>query len=643
MIVATAGHIDHGKTLLVKSLTGIDTDRLPEERRRGMTIDLGFAYWPAADGVRIGFVDVPGHERFIRNMLAGVSGIDFALLVVAADDGVMPQTREHAAILDLLGIARGAVALTKIDRADAARIAAVREEVADLLDGTALAGAPVLPLSSVTGDGIAALKALLAECARAAPARATSGNFRLAVDRAFTVTGAGLVVTGAVFAGSVAVGDTVRALATGRTARVRAIHAQNQAAAAGHAGERCALNLAGGELKLEMIERGDWIVAMDGADAVPRFDARLRVLPGEARALAHWTPVHVHLGAAATTGRVAVLDGGAIAPGATGLAQLVLDRGIGAVSGDRLILRDQSASRTIGGGRVIDIFPPKRGRALPARMAYLRAMEARDETAALAALIEAAPGGLDLGAFALARNLTPAERDALFAALPMRIAGPAEHRAGFTAAWQRAKTVSLENLAAFHRRALNAAGLAEDRLFHGSALRVAKETAAAVAAELVAEGAAERAGGLLRLPSHAPTLAAADAAFWRRVEPLIDKTPLRPPTVHEMAAALGESPQKIESLLVHVARAGLVQRIAPARFFKPASLRTLAAMAAEIAGEAPDRAVSAAKFRDRSGIGRNVAIEVLEYFDRIKFTRRVGDAHHLLRAVEDAFGRPRDG
>ena len=640
MIVATAGHIDHGKTLLVKALTGVDTDRLPEEKSRGMTIDLGFAYWPLEEGVRVGFVNVPGHERFIRNMLAGVSGIDFVLLVVAADDGVMPQTREHAAILDLLGIKRGAVALTKIDRASAERVTAVTAEIGALLADTGLAGAPVLPVSAVTGEGIGALKALLAASARAAPRKDASCNFRLAVDRAFTVTGAGLVVTGAVMSGSVKLGDTVRATGAGRTARVRSIHAQNQEAPTGRAGERCALNLAGGELKLDLVARGDWIVAQDAPGAVARFDARLRILPGEARGLAHGTPVHVHLGAAAATGRVVPLEAASIAPGETGLAQLALDRAIGAVHGDRLILRDQSARRTIGGGRVIDIFPPRRGRASAARTAYLRAMEAPDREA-LAALIDGAPGGLDLHSFAQSRNLAPSEKEVLFAAVPMRVAGTGEGRIGFTtAAWQRLKALALENLAAFHRRQPNAAGLAESRLFHGSAVKVAKEAAGAIAAELVAAGDAARAGSLLRLPSHAPLLSAADAASWRRVEPVIDKNPLRPPTLNEAAASLGESAQKLEALLVRVSRAGFLLRLSPGRFIRPAALRQLAQMAAEVAAGSPDRAISAARFRDRSGIGRNVAIEVLEYFDKVKFTRRVGDAHQLLRPAAEAFGAP---
>ncbi|MDX1376875.1 MAG: selenocysteine-specific translation elongation factor, partial [Burkholderiales bacterium] len=348
MIVATAGHVDHGKTSLVRALTGVDTDRLPEEKKRGLTIDLGFAYLPLAGAATIGFVDVPGHERFVHNMLSGVAGIDFALLVVAADDGPMPQTREHLAILDLLGVSQGAVALSKIDRVSEARVAEVRAALGTLLAPTGLAGAPIFPLSVVSDTGVGALKAHLEAAARALQPRAREGNFRLAVDRAFTIAGAGLVVTGTVVSGEVAVGDTVRALLAGEAARVRSIHAQNAAAGIGVAGERCALNLAGIDGK-SPIERGDWIVAGTLPPAVRRFDARLRVLADEAGALAHWTPVHVHLGAADVTGRVAVLEGAGIAPGASGLVQLLLERPIGALGGDGFILRDQSSRRTLAG------------------------------------------------------------------------------------------------------------------------------------------------------------------------------------------------------------------------------------------------------------------------------------------------------
>lgn len=641
MIVATAGHVDHGKTALIRALTGIDADRLPEEKRRGMTIDLGFAYWRIDSGPTIGFVDVPGHEKFIRNMLCGVACVDFALLVVAADDGVMPQTREHAAILDLIGITRGVVAITKIDRVAPERVESAGEEIRRLLAPTGLCAAALLPVSASTGEGIAALSAHLQEAARHTPPRPAQGNFRLAIDRAFTIAGAGLVVTGAAFSGVVAIGDTVRVLGADRAARVRALHAQNRAASAAQAGERCALNLSGADLTLEQLERGDWITAPDAPAPVKKLDAQLRLLPSEARALAHWTPVHLHLGAAEVTGRIALLEGKTLAPGETGLAQLVLDRPLGAVHGDNFILRDQSARRTMAGGTVIDIAAPGRGRARPERLLRLRAMEQDDHPRALAQLLAHAPAGLDLGAFAQSRNLTPQEASTLFAAAGLRIVSARGTRLGISLPqWQSLKSLALAELAAWHRRAPDMTGLNETRLFAASRARVARDLALAIVAELVKEGAAVRSATGIQLPQHRPMLAPADAELWRRVEPMIDRQPLRPPTLHELAAALGEDPKTLESMLVRALRLGLLVRVAPNRFFRPDALRRLGEIVTSLGDAARDRRVTAAGFRDRAGIGRNVAIELLEYFDRIKFTRLVGDAHEVVGNIEPLFAAP---
>jgi selenocysteine-specific elongation factor len=640
VIVATAGHVDHGKTALVKALTGIDTDRLPEEKRRAMTIDLGFAYLPLAAGATIGFIDVPGHERFIRNMLCGVAGIDFVLLIVAADDGPMPQTREHLAIVDLLGVRRGAVALTKTDRVPPERAGAVAVAVAALLTGTSVAGAPVFPVSSVTGAGVPALKAHLAAAAAALERRRAGGNFRLAVDRCFTLAGAGLVVTGTVHAGIVAVGDRVTLVPGGQEARVRSIHAQNARAAVGRAGERCALNLAATTLAHGDIHRGDWIVGA-AAPATAKIDAMLRVVASEARKLAHWTPVHVHLGAAEATGRVAMLEGAAIAPGEKGLVQLVLDRPIGAVWGDGVIVRDQSAQRTIGGGRVIDVFAPPRGRARPARLAWLKAMALEDEAAALTALLADAAGGLDLARFAANRNLTPGEAAALQARVAMIAVATEAGAVGFAPArWAQLKEEALAALAAWHRRAADSAGPALERLWAGTTLRLPHDLTPALATELAREGKLVREGATLRLPTHAARLDGADAALWKRTAPLLEREPLRPPAVHDLAAALGEDPRRLESFLVRATRLGLVVRASKHRFFRPAALRHLGAVAEELAAANGARAVTAAAFRDRAGIGRNSAIELLEFFDRIRFTRRIGDAHVIERSAAEMFGGP---
>jgi len=635
MIIATAGHVDHGKTLLVKALTGIDADRLPEEKQRGMTIDLGFAYLPVEGARTIGFIDVPGHERFIRNMLCGVAGIDFVLLIVAADDGPMPQTEEHVAILDLLGVRLGAVALTKIDRVPPERVAQVTHDIAGLLGKTTLAEAPIFPVCAISGAGIEDLKQHLVAMERAIPARPSNGNFRLAVDRSFSIVGAGLVVTGTVVSGALAAGDQVRLLLAGGTARVRTIHAQNSRAATGQAGQRCALNLVG-DLHADQIARGDWVVTGNVPPPVAKIDARLRVLPGEARALVHWTPVHVHCSAADVTGRVAILEQGSIAPGESALVQLVLDRRIGALHGDPVILRDQSARRTIAGGRVIDVFPPARGRAKPERVAAITAMDLANDEAALGALLDGAARGLDLDRFAANRNLTQGEAAALCARVPLRAAGSG---LGFSPRhWQTLKTRILDALAAFHRRMPDAAGPAEERILAGTELRLPREAMSAVVAELAREGAVVKDGAAIRLPSHLPKLTAADAALWRKIAPLIEATDLRAPSLHEVAASLREEPRKIESFLVRAARLGLVVRIATNRFVRPQALRRLGRIAEEVAAEGKSRHVTAAAFRDRSAIGRNMTIEVLEYFDRVKFTRRVGDAHELLCRAAAIFG-----
>ena len=615
MIVATAGHVDHGKTSLVKALTGVDTDRLPEEKRRGMTIDLGFAYVKS-----MGFVDVPGHERFIRNMLAGVAGIDFALLVVAADDGVMPQTREHLAILELLGVPRGAVALTKIDRVAPERLAEVRAEIDALLVSTRLANARIFPVSAVAGAGLSALKDHLEKAARELRARSTEGNFRLSIDRCFSIAGAGLVVTGTAMSGEVRVGDQVRVLLAGLTARVRSIHAQNAPSERGRAGERCALNLAGIDGKAP-IARGDWIVTGDAPAPVRKLDARLRIVSESP--LKHWTPVHVHAGAADVTGRVAILDGSSIAPGESALVQLSLDRPIGAVRGERFIVRDQSSRRTLGGGSVIDVFSPARGRARPERLAHLAAMELDDHEPALSALLEKTPGGVDLSRFAANRNLARSAAESLYARVPMKRSGAR----GFAPShWSALRDKALAALEAWHRNSPDSAGLPEDRIL------------AALAEELAQEGLIVREGGNLRLASHRAQLSPGDAALWERCRPLLERSELRPPSVAELAAALGEEARRLEGALSRLERHGLVVRVSKNRFFLPAALRRLQQIVREEARASG--AITAAAFRDRSGIGRNLAIEVLEFFDRIKFTRRTGDSHVLRGRESHPGGAP---
>ncbi len=638
MIVATAGHVDHGKTLLIKALTGVDTDRLPEEKARGLSIDLGFAYTPLAGGDILGFVDVPGHEKFIRNMLCGVAAVDFALLVVAADDGPMPQTEEHLAILDQLGIGQGAVALTKTDRADANRIRQVRDDIGALLDGTCLAGAPVFEASGLTGEGVPALRDHLEETARRIAARNTGGNFRLAIDRDFTVPGAGLVVTGSVFSGAAAVEDRLILSPQGVEVRVRGIHAQNQASETARAGQRCALNIAGTGLRNVDIHRGDWLVAEPAHAPTRRFDARVTVLPGEAGPLAHWTPVHLHLAASDVTARAAVLGAKEIAPGRSHLVQLVLDSPIGAVRGDRFILRDQSARRTVAGGHVVDIFPPARGRARPERLDYLAAMEASTPREALTSLLETMPGGIDPGPFATAWNLTPAEADALHKDVPMVTLGaPGAERAMSPGRWTDLREQTLGALANWHERNPESVGPDEATLRRSLPSAVPARLFRAVSARLIRDGDIAREGLSLRLPAHRPQLSDGEQALWERVRPVLEAGELRPPRIREVTEALSLELETVEAFFARAARLGLLLPVAPNRFYLPGPLLHLAEIAEALAAAAPDTGFDAKTFRDESGIGRNLTIEVLEFFDKCGFTRRYGDGRRIIRPAAEIF------
>lgn len=630
MIVATAGHVDHGKTALVRALTGVDTDRTTEEKRRGLTIDLGFAYIDGPSERRIGFVDVPGHERFIRNMLAGVAAVDFALLVVAADDGPMPQTREHLAILQLLGLRRGAVALSKIDRVPRQRLKRVTAEIAGLLIGTGLQDAPVFPLSAISGEGVDALRQHLLACSEQLPWRSCDGNFRLAVDRSFTLEGAGLVVTGAVFAGTVQNGDQLVVLPRGLGARVRGIHGQGQTRDRVVAGERCALNLSGPGLQRGAIRRGDWIVAEPALLVSDRLDVELHLLASEQRALQHWTPVHLHLGAADVTARVAVLGGRCIEPGKAGLAQLVLDRPIHALHGDRFVIRDQSAWRTVGGGRLIDPCPPRRGRNRPERLAMLSALADPDHSRALDHMLRLSVAGVFLPDFARSRNLAPEQSEALATtAVGRRISTRkgtlliAERR------WQEVQQQALELVQRWHAQQPASIGPSEAALAAGLGRQLPFPLVRACLNTLLDQGCIVRQGFSLRLPQHHPRLEPDSAALLERVTAVLRTAGMRPPIVGDLAEQLGLERKELMDRLHELSRLGYLERVAPNRYFLPETVESLARLATELAAESSDGLFDAAHYRDRSGLGRNLTIQVLEHLDRLGVTRFHGERRSL--------------
>ena len=627
MIVGTAGHIDHGKTALVKALTGVDTDRLAEEKARGITIDLGYAYTAMASGEILGFVDVPGHERFIHNMLAGATGIDCVLLVVAADDGIMPQTVEHLQIADLLGISHGAVALTKSDRVDAERLAAVGQDLHSLLDGTRMADAPIFPVSAVSGVGVPALRSFLEEAAATVSARAPGGGFRLAVDRCFTVAGAGTVATGTVFSGQVAQGDHLLLSPSGRPVRVRGIHAQNRAAETAHIGQRCALNLAG--VEKPQVQRGDWVLAPELHRPTLHLDVWLTLLASETAALRQATRVHVHVGTHHTTGRVTLLQRESLGPGHGTLARLVLERPTSAVRGDRCILRDASAMRTVAGGLVLDAHPPARGRRSAQRLAALTAWQQTDPQAMLRALLQISPVGVDLGEFAANANLTGAEADRLcLAPAVLRVEGPKP--VVFTPFhWASLRRTVIETLQQTHSETPDALGLNAEQLRLRTAPRLDRSIFARLLSELLEAGECVRDGSWWHLPGHQITLGDGEEALWRRVAPRLTETPFQPPRVRDIARALTLEEATVRRLLTRVARGGQVYKLAHDHYFDRAAVVRLSDIFRELAREAPDGGVTAASFRDRIDTGRKLAVQILEYFDRVGLTRRLKDTHRL--------------
>ncbi len=630
MIVGTAGHIDHGKSALVAALTGMELDRLPEEKKRGISIELGYAWLevPGTGGTRIAFVDMPGHERLVHTMLAGASGIDFALLLVAADDGPMPQTREHLAVLALLGLRRGAVLVTKTDLVDAARVAEVSAEMSALLGGTSLEGAPVLPVSARSGAGLDRLVALLRDAALEPADEARGGDaFRFAVDRVFVLDGVGTVATGTIHAGSVGLGDELAVTPAGRVraVRVRGLHVHDCRVEHAGVGQRCAIALAGASR--DEIERGQWLVAPQVASSSDRIDVELALWREEARPLRSGAPVHVHLRSAGRMGTVALLDGDALAPGGRARAQLVLHEPLAAWHGDRILLRDASATRTIGGAVVLDPFGPGRYRRTPQRLAELDACAQPGPVERLEALLACAPHGIDLSRWMRGQGLLPQ------AAPPLP---PGCLRAG------DAGTIHL--IGAPQADAIHAGALAALREYHGRepdelgpeigrlrrlcAPRLPEALWSALMARMLAGGEIMVRGPYVHLPEHAIRLSLSEERIVQKIGPLFARAGFEGAWVRDLARDAREPEPLMRTTLARMARRGDLHQVVKDLYFP---LDTMARLATIVRGLAAhdDGTVAAAGFRDATGLGRKRAIQILEYFDRIGLLRRVGDVHKL--------------
>lgn len=638
MLIATSGHIDHGKTSLVRALTGVETDRLPAEKERGITIDLGFAYWPQDGAATIGFVDVPGHERFVRNMLAGAAPVDFALLVVAADDGVMPQTVEHAEILDLLGIARGAVAITKIDLVDDARIASVASDVTRLLSRTSLRDAPHYPVSTATGDGLADLAEALRRANRATPPRQIEmRNFRMAVDRAFSIKGSGTVVTGAALDGVLTVGDRLVLSPRGTELRVRGLQSAGKAVDRVAAGQRCAINLSG--IERSELHRGDWLVVQPMHAPTQRLTVRLRVLAG-ADTLNHNTHVHLHHGTADLTARVLIPGRSRIGPGEEGLADLVLDHPTGAATGDRFVLRDQSGQHTIGGGIVLDPFAPQRRRR-ENRDAVIAALGQRDPADALAELLALPGQELDTRAFERRFNLKPEVAEHLYRGANAVLYGKGGTRALPARRLAQAANDLRDRLQDFHAAVPEAEGMTLADCSASLADPISRQAVQVVLRSLASRGVIEQAGGLVRLAGHKARTDDTATRGWHEILKAAEGLSQPSFGLGDLAKATGQSEKAVAERIAAQRGSGDIWRISDSRYLLREHLFTLATKGLALSGTKTD-GFSVAEFRDHTGIGRNLAIPLLEFFDRIGLSQRKGELRRIRPEYMDVLRRAAD-
>ena len=623
VILGTAGHIDHGKTALVHALTGIDPTRFPEERDRGMTIDIGFAYLDLPDGSRLGIIDVPGHERFVRNMLAGSAGTDLVLLVVDVNEGVMPQTREHLDIINLLGVETGCVALTKIDTADPEYVEIVSSEVMDLLADTALAGAPLMPVSAVTGEGLDAMKATLADLAAQARGKSDAGLCRLPVDRVFTMKGHGTVVTGTLASGTLRVNDELIALPSGVATRVRQLQSHGEAVDVVHAGSRVAANC--GAVATEDLARGETLVRPGTAEATGFFNARVSVLPQAVHSLRHRTKVKCYLGTASAVATPILIEGDEYAPGMTGFVQLRLDRPLLALRGDRFILRTGSPEITIGGGELLDPRPAKIRRRTQVNLDALAALVGGDHARAAGQWLADAPQGI--GEAALARRLgipldalSPLLADAGDA---VRLDAHPEavwtHATVLTAALTRLEEI-VSTYFADHPTRMS---MPREEARTAVAARHGRALTDAALARAVEAGTLEDEAGGVRLAGRTVELPPKLAQLKDRVLKLYGDAGPAPPLITHLADELGAQRDDVDTVLAALQEEGVLLRASGTLAYPREQWQRIAGA---IAGHFEDHdTLAVADLKDLLGISRKHAMPILEYADATGLTIRRGD------------------
>jgi selenocysteine-specific elongation factor len=635
-IIGTAGHIDHGKTSLIKALTGQDTDRLKEEKERGISIDLGFAHLDFPDGTSAGIVDVPGHERFIKNMLAGAHGMDLVLFTVAADDGVMPQSEEHLDIVHLLGIKLAIFVITKIDLVSSAKIAEVEEEIKILTLGTLLENAPVVAVSTVTGQGLAELKEEIARVLRSADKRAPSGYFRLPVDRAFVLQGHGVVVTGTALSGEVKTGERIRCLPGDQLFRVRSLQVHGQSVETAGWGQRVALNLTGPE-RAE-VARGHVICHEKLTLVSDRFDAFIEVRPAAVKGIKNHQRVRIHLGTSERLAKIILLGAKDKAePKTSTYGQITLAEPLMALRGDHFILRDETARRTLAGGVVIHPWarPHKRNEGgLEARLEFLHSGDPAQLTHTF--LEENPEFAVPLDLIHQFLNLPEEEtRKRIGQIEGLRVISSEGEKAYTTEAkWQRLKDDILKALKDFHGRHPLVPGMDMEELRGKLVFELSPKVFRAVVEALIAGKTIAKEENLLRLIEHRVQLGSQEKTLMERIKKILGEQPLAPPDLKDLEKQLATSRSKLTEVIRLAERDGSVIRVATDLYYLSSSIDQVRALLKRFLTEKSE--ITAASFRDLIGSSRKYTIPLLEYFDREGMTIRIGDIRRLKAGVSPA-------
>jgi selenocysteine-specific elongation factor len=630
IILGTAGHIDHGKSALIKALTGIDPDRLKEEKLRGITIELGFADLTLPTGQRLGIVDVPGHERFVRHMVAGATGMDLVALVIAADEGVMPQTREHLEICQLLRVKHGLVVLTKADLVEEDWLDLVEEEVRDTLKGTFLEGAPMVRFSSVTGAGKEELLRTLADLAAQVPPKPAKGIFRLPIDRVFTIKGFGTVVTGTSISGRLKVGEGVAIYPPGFKARVRGLQVHGKSVEEALAGNRTAINLQG--LEKEELERG-MVVAPPGAlVSSRRLDAYLEILPSAPRALKHRQAVRLHTGTSERVGMPLMLAADELPPGASGYVQFFLREPLALKPGDRLVIRSFSPAFTWGGGIILHVNPPRHKRHQPALLAGLETLEKGSPEEVLRFYLqEAGAAGRAKAELAALLPWDPGDLAQLLAGLTksgqVLNYDPENPRYLLSATAGELQQQIKQHLADYHRKNPLKPGLSKEELRRQLPPQTEVRLFNYLLNDLVGKKQIALEKDLVRLTSHRVTLAVDQEDLVSRAATLYLKGQLTPPTLKEVAAALLAPPEKIKQLLQVLVNQGRLVKVKEDLYFPPEAISQLKAQLVDFLKKHQE--ITVVQFKDLTQTSRKFTIPLLEYFDSTRTTVRVGEARRL--------------